>query len=203
MNVQASEGSVSPLVEQFAGVLRASGVLRTGQFTLKSGAQSPYFVDFGAIADGEALDTIGRCYAEKIVSDIGVEGFDVVYGPSYKGIPIALAAATSLWRDHGISKRFSFNRKVLKDYGEKRRFLGDELSTPVRVLLVDDVITDGGTKYESIDLLRDESEASLMGVVVGVDRSEGSGAAERFTEKTGVPLWSIMTIEQLSALDAR
>ena len=203
MHVRTSPSAhhADALVERFAKVLQASGVLRTGHFKLKSGAYSPYFVDFGAIADGQALDDIGTCYADKIVSDVGVDTFDVIYGPSYKGIPIAVATATALWREHGIRKRFSFNRKVLKDYGEMRRFLGDELNTPVRVLIVDDVITDGGTKYESIELLRAESQAKPIGVVVGVDRSEGSGAAAKFSESTGLSLWSIMTIAQLSAIN--
>lgn len=190
------------LVDRFARVLREAGVLREGRFKLKSGVYSPYFVDFGSVADGESLEAIGRCYAEKLVDAVGPENFDVVFGPSYKGIPIALACVTSLWRDFGIRKRYAFNRKVLKDYGEMRRFLGDELAEPVRVVIVDDVITDGGTKYESLALLAEESAARPIGVVVGVDRSEGNGAREQFVTTTGLSLWAIMTIDDLTPAPA-
>jgi orotate phosphoribosyltransferase len=192
----APESMSKELVE----ILLRSGALLKGDFKLKSGRQSPYFVDFGKIPDGESLGVLGACYAKMIMAEYEPESFDVIFGPAYKAIPIAVATVIALNREHGINKRYAFDRKVEKTYGEKSRFLGGELGSGSRVLILDDVITDGGTKFDIIDLLKAETEVEVAGVVVGVDRSEDASIAARFEETTGVRLTSICTIADIDAI---
>lgn len=187
-------------MKKFVEILLGSGALLTGDFELKSGRRSPYFVDFGTIPDGASLDVLGECYANKIVRDIDPDSFDLLFGPAYKAIPIATATAIALSRNHGIEKRYAFNRKVEKHYGEKSRFLGGALAPGTRVLILDDVITDGGTKYETIDLLAEQPDVRVAGVVVGVDRSEDPVIVEQFERQTGVPLMSLCTIADIDAM---
>lgn len=180
-------------------VLLQSGALLTGDFELKSGKRSPYFIDFGKIPDGESLDTIGQCYADLILRDFGGESFDLLFGPAYKAIPIAVATAVALAR-RGVNKRYAFDRKVEKTYGEKSRFLGGNLSSGTRVLILDDVVTDGGTKFETIDLLRAKTDVVIAGVVVGVDRSEDPEIVARFEQRTKSPLKALCTIDHIDAV---
>ncbi len=190
-------------MKNFIDVLRGSGALLSGDFELKSGQRSPYFVDFGTIPDGPSLDVLGECYANKIVSELDYDSFDLVFGPAYKAIPIAVTTAIALWRDHGIQKHYAFNRKVEKHYGEKSRFLGGPLSPGTRVLILDDVLTDGGTKYETIELLKKQADVTIVGVVVGVDRSEGPEVEAGFERQTGVHLTSLCKISDIDAVVGR
>lgn len=183
-------------VKRFVNTLLGSGVLLRGHFTLKNGSTSTYFVDFGHLETAEAVDELGAAYADAIITRVGVQNFDVIFGPAYKGIPIALGAAMGL-RARGYDKPFSFNRKEEKGHGEGGLFIGHQPRAGERILIVDDVITDGGTKVEMIDLLRDNTEATVVGVVVGVDRSE-PGTVERFEQETGVRLWSIAGIADVT-----
>jgi orotate phosphoribosyltransferase len=187
------------LKARFIRLLSESSALLTGDFELKSGQRSPYFIDFGAVADGRHLEQMGSYYAEAIDEAIGVDAFDVVFGPAYKAIPIATATAIALARDLAASKRYAFNRKVAKTYGEGRHILGSEITPDDRVLIVDDVFTDGGAKVETVELLRQHGDPTVVGVLVGVDRSEGE-AMERFREQTGgLPVHSICTIAEVHA----
>jgi orotate phosphoribosyltransferase len=179
-------------------VLRGCGALLTGDFELKSGRRSPYFVDFGRIPDGAALGQLGECFARKIMSEFDPDSFDLVFGPAYKAIPIAVAAVVALAR-LGVNKQYAFDRKVEKTYGEKSRFIGGSLEPGTRVVIVDDVITDGGTKLEVIETLRSLPGVSVVGVVVGVDRSEGSGVVADFERRTQVQLKAICTIDDIDA----
>jgi orotate phosphoribosyltransferase len=189
--------------KELVEILLQSGALLTGDFELKSGKRSPYFVDFGKIPGGASLDVLGRCYANKIVTEFDEDSFDLVFGPAYKAIPIAVATVIALYRDHGIDKRYAFNRKVEKNYGEKSRFLGVKLAPRTRVLILDDVITDGGTKYETLDLLAEYTKVAVVGVVVGVDRSEDPEVLARFKRQTGLDLTSLCTIGDIDAVLSR
>jgi orotate phosphoribosyltransferase len=184
---------------RFIRLLSESRALLTGDFELKSGQRSPFFIDFGAVADGPHLEQMGSYYAEAADELIGLDSFDVVFGPAYKAIPIATATAIALSRDFGVSKRYAFNRKVAKTYGEGRQILGAEITSEDRVLIVDDVFTDGGAKVETVELLRRHNDPTVVGVLVGVDRSDGD-AMERFKEQTGgLPVHSICTIAEVHA----
>ena len=172
------------------------GVLRFGEFTLKSGRRSPYFFNAGLFNTGKALATLGRCYAETIQHS-GL-GFDMLFGPAYKGIPLVAATAAALSDAHGRDLPFAFNRKEAKDHGEGGSIIGSALTG--RVLIVDDVITAGTAIRESADLIR-KSGATLAGVVLAMDRQErgqGNQSAVQEVEATfGVRCVSIITLSDL------
>ena len=170
--------------------------LRFGHFTLKSGRESPYFFNAGLLSDGEALAALGKCYAAAIVRS-GI-GFDMIFGPAYKGIPLAAATAVALYGEHGRNVPYAFNRKEAKDHGEGGRIVGAALSG--RVLLIDDVITAGTAVRESLAIVR-AAGALPVGVVLALDRQErGQGAlsaVEELERSEGVRCVSIVTLAGL------
>jgi orotate phosphoribosyltransferase len=170
--------------------------LRFGHFALKSGRESPYFFDAGLFSDGEALATLGKCYAAAIVhSDIR---FDMIFGPAYKGIALAVATAVALSGEHGRSVPYAFNRKEAKDHGEGGRIVGTPLRG--RVLIVDDVITAGTAVRESLEIIR-AAGAQPVGVALALDRQErGSGAltaVQEVEQSHGLKCVSIVTLADL------
>lgn len=173
-----------------------AGVLRFGEFTLKSGRISPYFFNAGLFNTGEHLARLGRCYAQAIV-DSGI-GFDVLFGPAYKGIPLAAAASIALADHHDRNVSWCFNRKETKGHGEGGSLVGAALTG--RVLVIDDVITAGTAIRESVDVIQ-AAGAALAGVVIALDRQErGRGersAIQEVEHALGVPVASIIRLEQL------
>lgn len=182
---------MQPYQIEFIQLARHYDVLKFGEFTLKSGRISPYFFNAGAFACGEALATLGRCYARRIV-DSGLE-FDVLLGPAYKGIPLATATAVALADLHGRNVPFAYNRKEAKTHGEGGSLVGAPLQG--RVLVIDDVIT-AGTAVREVIALIEGAGASLAGVVVGLNRQErGEGersAIQEVEQDYGVPVLSII-----------
>jgi orotate phosphoribosyltransferase len=152
---------------QFLELAQRYQALRFGEFTLKSGRTSPYFFNAGSFNDGAALDTLGRCYAGAIVEH-ELE-FDMLFGPAYKGIPLAAAIAISLQRDFGRNVPFAFNRKEAKDHGEGGVIVGAALAG--RVLIVDDVISAGTSVTESRELIQAHG-AIPAAVAIALDRQE-------------------------------
>ncbi len=179
--------------KEFIDLILTQQVLRFGQFTLKSGRVSPYFFNAGFINDGLALGTLGACYAQAIV-DSGT-GFDMLFGPAYKGIPLATATAIGLAERHGRNVPVAFNRKEAKLHGEGGSLIGAPLTG--RVLIVDDVITAGTAIRESIDFIR-AAGAIPAGVVVALDRQErGQGAISAVQEVQtafSIPVIRIITL---------
>jgi orotate phosphoribosyltransferase len=173
-----------------------AGVLRFGEFTLKSGRISPYFFNAGLFNTGEHLARLGRSYAQAIV-DSGI-AFDVLFGPAYKGIPLAAAASIALADHHGRSLPWCFNRKEAKDHGEGGNLVGAPLAG--RVLVIDDVITAGTAIRESVGIIQGAG-AALAGVVIALDRQErGRGehsAIQEVEESLGIPVTSIVRLEHL------
>ncbi len=198
--VHAPHASAS--IERFIALLVDSHIVKFGKFRLKNGKESNYFLDFGALEQGSSLWELGACYAEKIHDEIGVDTFDVVFGPAYKGVPLALATVIALHQRYGVTKTYSFNRKEEKDHGEGGLFIGRKPTKDDRVLIVDDVITDGGTKFEMVTLLKENTNAQIVGVLVGVDRSE-PGAVETFEREAGVKLYSIANAAEVQAAASR
>ena len=175
------------------------GVLKFGSFTLKSGRESPYFFNAGLFANGRAAAAISRCYANAIVES-GLE-FDVLFGPAYKGIPLAALAAAGLFEHHGISKPYAYNRKEAKDHGEGGQTVGASLGG--RVLVIDDVITAGTAIGESVSFI-DAAGGSLAGVVISLDRQERGPTGERsavadVAERYGASVVSIISLADLIA----
>jgi len=177
------------------------GVLKFGEFTLKSGRKSPYFFNAGLFNTGSALDGLGRYYAERIIAS-KIE-FDVLFGPAYKGIPLAAVIALSLSRDFGRDVPFAYNRKEAKDHGEGGVLVGAPVKGQ-RVLVVDDVITAGTAIRESISMLGKEN-ASVAGVVIALDRqekksdTEDQSAIQAVKEEFGFDVFPIVALDDLLA----
>lgn len=174
------------------------GVLKFGEFTLKSGRISPYFFNAGLFNQGSHLSRLGRFYAQAIV-DSKLE-FDVLFGPAYKGIPIASATAIALANDYQQDCHLVFNRKETKPHGEGGKLMGAELKG--RVLIIDDVITAGTAIREVISII-ETSSAKLAGVLVAIDRQEQGkselSAIEELAKHYNIPVISIIKLEQLIA----
>ena len=171
-------------------------VLRFGEFTLKSGRTSPYFFNAGLFNTGEALAKLGQNYAQAIV-DSGIE-FDVLFGPAYKGIPLAAATAVALSEQHGRNVPYSFNRKEAKDHGEGGNIVGAPLQG--KVLIIDDVITAGTAIREAMDIIS-AAGAQAAGVIIALDRQEkGQGETSAIQEVEAeykIPVASIIKLENL------
>ncbi|ABV89153.1 MULTISPECIES: orotate phosphoribosyltransferase [Shewanella] len=171
-------------------------VLRFGEFTLKSGRTSPYFFNAGLFNTGRDLARLGRFYAAALV-DSGIE-YDLLFGPAYKGIPIATTTAVALCDHHDIDMPYCFNRKEKKDHGEGGSLVGSELQG--RVMLVDDVITAGTAIRESMEIIA-AHKASLAGVLIALDRQEkGKGelsAIQEVERDFGCDIVSIIKLEDL------
>jgi orotate phosphoribosyltransferase len=172
------------------------GVLRFGEFTLKSGRVSPYFFNAGLFNSGASLARLGRYYAQAIV-DSGI-AFDLLYGPAYKGIPLAAVTAAALYDQHGIDIPYAFNRKEAKDHGEGGVIVGHGLEG--RVLIIDDVISAGTSVRESVEIIQ-SLQAIPAGVVIALDRQErGQGtrsAIQEVESDYGMPVSAIVRLEQL------
>ncbi|PKQ39584.1 orotate phosphoribosyltransferase [Pseudomonas sp. YY-1] len=172
------------------------GVLRFGQFTLKSGRTSPYFFNAGLFDSGLALAQLGRFYAAAIV-DSGID-FDVLFGPAYKGIPLAATTAVALAEHHQRDLPWCFNRKEAKDHGEGGTLVGAPLKG--RVLIVDDVITAGTAIREVMQIIQGQS-AQAAGTLIALNRQErGQGelsAIQEVERDFGMPVVSIVSLEQV------
>tara|TARA_R110002167_G_scaffold1903_3_gene9398 strand:- start:413 stop:1066 length:654 start_codon:yes stop_codon:yes gene_type:complete len=165
--------SIKPYQQQFIQQAIASQALCFGEYTLKSGRVSPYFFNAGRFSSGGALAALGRCYADAIIAS-GIQ-FDVLFGPAYKGIPLAAATACALAEHHQRDVPYAYNRKEKKDHGEGGSLVGAPLVG--RVLIIDDVITAGTAIREAIAMITAEG-ASVSGVAIGLDRQE-RGQGER------------------------
>ena len=172
------------------------GVLKFGEFTLKSGRVSPYFFNAGLFNSGSALARLGKYYAQTIV-DSGIE-FDVLYGPAYKGIPLAAVTAAALYDQHQVDIPYAFNRKEAKAHGEGGNIVGHALEG--RILIIDDVITAGTAIRESMEII-EAAGAKPAGVVIALDRQErGKGdksAIQEVEQDYGIPVAAIAKLEDL------
>ncbi len=172
------------------------GALRFGDFTLKSGRRSPYFFNAGALSGGVAFAALGRCYAAAIAAS-GVE-FDMLFGPAYKGIALAVATAVAIANDSNRDVPCAFNRKEAKAHGEGGALIGAPLAG--RILIIDDVIT-AGTAVRAATELITAAGARVAGVVLGLDRQErghGSGSAvSELAHELGAPVFSIARLDDI------
>lgn len=185
-----------PYQREFLQLAIDCGVLRFGEFTLKSGRLSPYFFNAGNFNTGKALAALGRHYAHAVLGS-AIE-FDMIFGPAYKGIPLATVTAAALAEHHGMDKPFAFNRKEAKRHGEGGNTVGAPLSG--QVLIIDDVITAGTAIGEAVSIIRGAG-ASVAGVVIALDRCErGQGAVSALREveqSLAVKVASIVRLDDL------
>lgn len=184
----------------FAEFLVSSGALTFGDFTLKSGRKSPYFLNTGLFDDGKSVSRLGYFYASALNDELG-DGFDVIFGPSYKGVPLAVATSIAFSKDFDRVVRYSFNRKEAKDHAEKGVVVGSEIVDGDRVVMIDDVFTTGETKVEMVELLQKIADIQFKGIIIALDRKEKGegekGAITGFTEKYSIPVFSIIDVYEV------
>ena len=185
---------------EFIELMVRSGVLTFGDFTTKSGRKTPFFINTGNYGTGEQISKLGHFYAETIMHNLKGK-FDVLYGPAYKGIPLAVAAASSLYAKHGVNTAYCFNRKEAKDHGEGGVVIGHKLCDGDRVVIIEDGITAGTSVRESVPLLKAQAHVEIPVLIVSVDRMErGSGSLTALEEAEGefnIKTFSIVTIDEI------
>ena len=187
-------------VEDFLRAMLDREALMFGDFVLKSGRRSPYFFNLGAVADGAGHDVVGKAYAKE-VAGLAV-GPDVLFGPAYKGIPIAVSTAVALARDHGLDIGAAFDRKEPKTHGEGGSLVGASMAGR-RVVIVDDVVTDGAAKREAHDTII-AAGGEVVGIVLALDRQEpsaegGETAVAALQRNLGVPVRCVANLDGLLA----
>ena len=185
--------------KQFVEFLLNADALQFGEFKLKSGRVSPYFFNSAKFNNGTLIDQLGQYYASTIQQY--VPDCNLVFGPAYKGIPLCVTVATALSKKLNRNIGYFFNRKEIKTHGDQGTFVGQLPQPGDMVVMVDDVFTDGQTKIESVDFVRELCKIEFSGVLVALDRMEkssrGVDAIAEFKLKTGVPVWSIITIREV------
>jgi len=186
--------------KEFIEFLVKNEALQFGDFKLKSGRPSPYFINTGVFETGQAVGQLGYYYASLIKEEFG-ENFDVIFGPAYKGVPLAVATVISLFNDFKLSKFYTFNRKEVKDHGDQKLLVGHLLKDGDRLVLIDDVVTDGGTKFETVALINQVARVHYQGLVVAVNRLEktasGEDAFKNIEAKLGFPVKAIVDIKEI------
>ena len=188
--------------EEFIRFMVESGVLRFGEFTLKSGRKAPYFINTGNYKTGAQLAKLGEYYAE-CIHESGLDA-DTLVGPAYKGIPLAVSAAIALYGKYGTDMSYCFDRKEAKDHGEGGVFVGKKLEDGERVILVEDVMTSGKALREILPKLAAAAKTQIVGMIISVDRMEkglesGLSAVEEAYKEFGVKVYSIVTMADIIA----
>ncbi|MDO4967317.1 MAG: orotate phosphoribosyltransferase [Candidatus Saccharibacteria bacterium] len=187
--------------QEFVDFLLESNALKFGDFTLKSGRKSPFFMNMGELNDGEQLKKLGMAYAEAINDNFGRD-IDVVFGPAYKGIPLAAATAIQFHELFKKPVRFTSNRKEVKDHGDTGILLGSKLKDGDRVVIVEDVTTSGKSIEEVMPIIMTQANVEIVGEVVSLDRMEyGSDktktALEEVSEKYGIKTTAIVSMRDV------
>lgn len=186
--------------KQFIQFMVESGVLRFGEFTLKSGRVAPYFINTGNYKTGEQLARLGKYYAA-CIAESGMRA-ETLVGPAYKGIPLAVTTAVSLWNEYGKSLNYCFDRKEAKDHGEGGLFVGRQLVDGERVIIIEDVMTSGKALRELLPKLQAAAKVEIAGMVISVDRMErglesGLSAVQEVYREFGVEVHSIVNMTDI------
>ena len=183
----------------FIKFMTECGVLTFGDFTLKSGRKSPYFVNTGNYKTGKQLAKLGEFYAE-CIKENGIEA-DTLFGPAYKGIPLAVSCSVALFNKYGLDVNYCFDRKGAKDHGEGGVIVGKQLADGEKVVIIEDVITAGTAIRQVIPVLKNAAEVDITAMVISVDRMEkGKGelsAVQEVKEEFGIDVYSIVTINDI------
>ncbi|MDE6851323.1 MAG: orotate phosphoribosyltransferase [Lachnospiraceae bacterium] len=187
--------------EEFIRFMVDSDVLKFGEFTLKSGRKSPFFMNAGAYVTGSQLMRLGEYYARAIHEHYG-EDFDVLFGPAYKGIPLSVAATIAFARLYGKEIRYCSNRKEVKDHGDTGILLGSKIQDGDRVVIIEDVTTSGKSIEETFPIIQAQGNVEIIGLMVSLNRMErglssNSSALDEIQEKYGFPANAIVTMEDV------
>ena len=186
--------------QEFIEFMVESNVLKFGDFTLKSGRKSPFFMNAGAYVTGTQLKKLGEYYAKAIHDNFGLD-FDVLFGPAYKGIPLSVATTMAISDLYGKDIRYCSNRKEVKDHGDKGILLGSPIQDGDKVIIIEDVTTAGTSIQETLPIIKAQGDVEVGGLVVSVDRMErGQGeksALTEISEKYGMKTTAIVTMEEV------
>ncbi len=189
--------------QEFIEFMVESQVLKFGEFTLKSGRKSPFFMNVGNYVTGAQLKKLGEYYAKAVHNNFG-DDFDVLFGPAYKGIPLSVATAIAYSELYGKEIRYCSNRKEEKDHGDVGILLGSKLKDKDRVIFIEDVITSGKSVEETYPIIKAQADVEIKGLIVSLNRMEkGLGgkvsALEELKEKYGFEAHAIVTMEDVIA----
>jgi len=188
--------------QQFVEFMVESQVLKFGEFTLKSGRKSPFFMNAGAYVTGTQLRKLGEYYAKAIHDNYGLD-FDVLFGPAYKGIPLSVATTMAISELYGKDIRYCSNRKEVKDHGDTGILLGSSLKDGDRVVIIEDVTTSGKSIEETFPILKEQANVEVKGLMVSLNRMErGKGtisALDEVQQKYGFKAAAIVTMEEVVA----
>ncbi|HAF26808.1 MAG TPA: orotate phosphoribosyltransferase [Lachnospiraceae bacterium] len=186
--------------EEFIQFMVDCEVLRFGDFTLKSGRKSPFFMNAGLYIKGSQLEKLGEYYAKAIVDNYG-DDFDILFGPAYKGIPLSVATTMAFHRLYGKDIKYCSNRKEAKDHGDAGILLGSPIKDGDRVVVIEDVTTSGKSMEETIPILKAQGDIKILGLMVSLNRCErgkgDKGALDEISELYGFPANAIVTMEEV------
>ena len=187
--------------QEFIEFMVDSQVLKFGEFTLKSGRKSPFFMNAGAYVTGTQLRKLGEYYAKAIHDNYGLD-FDVLFGPAYKGIPLSVATTMAISELYGKDIRYCSNRKEVKDHGDTGILLGSKLKDGDKVVIIEDVTTSGKSIEETFPILKEQADVEIKGLMVSLNRMEiGKGgvksALDEIQQKYGFPAHAIVTMEEV------
>lgn len=186
--------------EDFIRFMSESGVLTFGDFTLKSGRKAPYFINAGKYMTGAQIVKLGGFYAD-CIKDNGIEG-DILFGPAYKGVPLAVSAATALYSKYGQNLYYCFDRKEVKDHGEGGMFVGKQPENGDRIIIIEDVMTSGKALREVLPKLQGAADVKIERMIITVDRMEKGlnsefSAVQEVYRDFGVKVSSIVNIKDI------
>ena len=186
--------------QEFIQFMVESDVLKFGDFTLKSGRKSPFFMNAGAYVTGEQLMKLGQFYAKAIYSKYGTD-FDVLFGPAYKGIPLSVSTAIAFHELYGKEVRYCSNRKEVKDHGDKGILLGSKIKDGERVVIIEDVTTSGKSIEETYPIIQEQGEVEVTGLMVSLNRMERGkteqSALDEIREVYGIQTGAIVTMQEV------
>ena len=187
--------------EEFIKFMVDSEVLKFGEFTLKSGRKSPFFMNAGGYVTGTQLTKLGEYYAKAIHDNYGLD-FDVLFGPAYKGIPLSVATTMAISKLYGKDIRYCSNRKEVKDHGDTGILLGSKLKDGDRVIIIEDVTTSGKSIEETFPIIKAQADVSIQGLMVSLNRMERGmgtkGALDEIKEKYGFDANAIVTMAEVT-----
>jgi len=186
---------------EFIEFMMSADVLRFGNFVTKSGRNTPYFVNTGNYKTGAQISTLGKFYAQCIMENCK-DNFDAMFGPAYKGIPLATSAAGALARDYGVDKPYFFNRKEVKDHGEGGSLVGYQPKDGDRIIIIEDVITAGTAVRETVPILQSAAKVTIPDMFISVNRCEvgqnaGKTAVMEVKEEFGINVHAIITVADI------
>ncbi len=187
--------------QEFIEFMVESDAMKFGDFTLKSGRKSPFFMNTGAYVTGSQLTRLGEYYAEAIHEAYGTD-FDVLFGPAYKGIPLAVVTAAAFWNLYGVEVRYCSNRKEVKDHGDAGILLGSKLEDGDRVVIIEDVTTSGQSIEETFPILQAQGDVTIVGLMVSLNRMEVGkegqlSALDEIHERYGFATGAIVTMDEV------